>query len=71
MCPSPSGTVAEVIRPAQVIGLALQAFPAGEDGFDALLEAIRADAIYANVHTDKFGTGEIRGQLDHDSDHDD
>jgi CHRD domain len=72
MCPSPSGTVAGTIRPAQVIALSGQAFPAGEDGgFDALLEAIRADAIYANVHTDKFPLGEIRGQLDHDSDHDD
>jgi CHRD domain len=71
-CPSPSGTVAGTIRPAQVIALAGQAFPAGEDGgFDALLQAIRADAIYANVHTDKFPPGEIRGQLDHDSDHDD
>lgn len=71
ICPSPTGTVEGTIRPAQVIALAGQGFPAGEDGFDALLEAIRAGTIYANVHTDKFPSGEIRGQLDHDSDHDD
>ncbi|MGH2668966.1 MAG: CHRD domain-containing protein [bacterium] len=66
-CPSPSGTVAETITPAKVLALAPQGFPAGEDGFDALLEAIRREAIYGNVHTDKSPGGEIRGQLgDHD-----
>jgi hypothetical protein len=40
-----------------------QGFPGGEPGFDALLEALRNDAIYGNVHTDKFPSGEIRGQF--------
>jgi hypothetical protein len=40
-----------------------QGFPGGEDGFDALLEALQNDAIYGNVHTDKFPSGEIRGQF--------
>ena len=69
MCPTPSGTVEGTIGAAQVIALAAQGFPAGEDGFDALLEALRTDAIYANVHTDRFPGGEIRGQLDHDRRH--
>lgn len=62
-CPSPSGTVTGTITPAKVLALTAQGFPAGEDGFDALLEALRHDAIYGNVHTDKSPGGEIRGQL--------
>jgi len=63
ICPSPSGTVSGTITPAKVLALAGQGFPAGQDGFDALLEALQNDAIYGNVHTDKFPTGEIRGQF--------
>jgi hypothetical protein len=63
-CPSPSGTVEGTIRAANVLAVAAQGFPAGEDGFDALLEVLRREAIYANVHTDRFPAGEIRGQLD-------
>jgi CHRD domain len=62
-CPSPSGTVSGTIAPAQVLALAGQGFPGGQDGFDALLEALQNDAIYGNVHTDKFPPGEIRGQF--------
>jgi hypothetical protein len=68
-CPSPSGTVAGTITPAKVLALAPQAFPGGEGGFDALLAALRSDAIYGNVHTDLSPAGEIRGQVgDHDHD---
>jgi hypothetical protein len=68
-CPSPSGTVAGSITPAMVLALAGQGFPGGEAGFDALLAALRSDAIYANVHTDRFPPGEIRGQVgDRDDD---
>jgi len=68
-CPSPSGTVTGTILPAQVLPLAGQGFPAGQDGFDALLEALQNDAIYGNVHTDRFPSGEIRGQFgDRDND---
>jgi len=64
MCPSPSGKVTGTILPQHVIGLPAQGLPGGEDGFDAILKALRDEAIYANVHTDRFPPGEIRGQLD-------
>ena len=63
-CLSPSGKVTGTIRAQHVLALSGQGFPAGEDGFDALVEALRTGAVYANVHTDRFGPGEIRGQLD-------
>jgi hypothetical protein len=70
ICPSPSGAVSGIIRPANVLGIAAQGLPGGEAGFDALLDALRNGAIYGNVHTDRFGPGEIRGQLgDHHHDH--
>lgn len=65
-CPSPSGTVTGTIIPAHVIALPLQGFPSD---FDALVDALLNSAIYANVHTDRFGPGEIRGHVDdHDRD---
>ncbi len=67
-CPSPSGKVTGTIRPQHVLALAGQGLPAGEEGFDALLEALRTGAVYANVHTDRFAPGEIRAQLDEDDD---
>jgi hypothetical protein len=63
-CPSPSGTVTGTITPDKVLAVAAQGFPGPQDGgFDALLDALQNDAIYGNVHTDKFPTGEIRGQF--------
>jgi hypothetical protein len=69
-CPSPSGRVNGTIRPANVLGLEGQGFPDGANGgFEALIDALQSGAIYGNVHTDRFGPGEIRGQLeDHDND---
>jgi CHRD domain len=70
-CPQ-SGEVTGTIRAAQVIGPAGQGITAGE--FDELLRAIRAGVAYANVHSELFPAGEIRGQLrggDHDHDDDD
>jgi hypothetical protein len=64
-CPSPSGTVNGTITPAKVLALAAQGFPSGDDGFDALLEALRNGAIYGNVHTDRVPSGEIRGDAGH------
>ena len=62
-CPSPTGTVSGTIAPAQVLALVGQGLPAGEAGFDALLDALQNDAVYGNVHTDSFPSGEIRGQF--------
>jgi CHRD domain len=44
-----------------VIGPAGQGISAGQ--FDELVDAIRAGATYANVHTTLYPGGEIRGQI--------
>ena len=72
-CPQ-SGKVEGTIVPADVIGPASQGIAPGE--FDELVRAIRAGVTYANVHSEKFPGGEIRGQInggddDRDDDHDD
>ena len=59
-CPQ-SGTVEGTIVPADVIGPADQGIAAGE--FDELVRAIRAGVTYANVHSQKFPGGEIRGHI--------
>jgi hypothetical protein len=59
-CP-PDGTVPGTITPAQVLAQDAQGFVAGD--FDELVRAIRNGAAYVNVHTEKFGAGEIRGQI--------
>jgi hypothetical protein len=61
-CPSPSGTVTGTLHAADVIGPATQGIDPGE--FGELVRAIRAGATYANVHTAKYPTGEIRAQLE-------
>lgn len=59
-CP-PSGTVTGIISASDVIGPADQGIAAGE--LDELLRAMKHGVTYANVHTDKFPDGEIRGQI--------
>lgn len=71
-CPVPGGTVTGVINAASVVGPAGQLIAPGELG--ELIEAIRAGATYANVHTTAASggipSGEIRGQIHgHDNDH--
>ena len=44
-----------------------QGILAGE--FDELVEAIRAGATYANVHSTEFPPGEIRDQISSDDRH--
>src|SRR3954452_1579415 len=73
-CPtSTSGSVTGTIVPADVLALPAQGFNVGD--FAALVRAIRANATYANMHTAKFPSGEIRGQIKggggHDEDDDD
>jgi hypothetical protein len=67
--PTTSGTVTGTIVPADVLALPAQGFNAGD--YAALVRAIRAHAAYANVHTAKFGNGEIRGQINGGGGHDD
>lgn len=59
-CP-PSGMVTGTVTASDVIGPAGQGIAPGE--FDELLQAIRQGVTYANVHTNLFPGGEIRGQI--------
>jgi hypothetical protein len=69
-CPPLSGTISGVITPADIVGPATQGVNAGEPtAFAELVRAIRAGFTYANLHTTRFPTGEIRGQInDRDDD---
>jgi len=61
-CPGArEGTVSGTITPAQVLAVTGQGIAAGE--FEELLNAIRAGAAYANVHSTTFTPGEIRGHI--------
>jgi hypothetical protein len=60
-CPSRSGTVMGTFTATNVGGILAQDLAAGD--LPKLLEAMRAGATYANVHTRAHGGGEIRGQI--------
>jgi len=61
-CPPSPATVTGTIEPSDVIGPTAQGIDPGE--YNELLRAIRAGATYANVHSTKYPTGEIRAQLE-------
>ena len=61
-CPAQPATITGTIVPDDVIGPAGQGIDPGE--FDELVDAIRAGATYANVHTEKYLGGEVRAQLE-------
>jgi hypothetical protein len=56
-----SGTVEDSFSAADVIGPTGQGIAPAE--FNELLAAMRAGLTYANVHSNKFPGGEIRGQI--------
>jgi hypothetical protein len=59
-CPQ-RGAVRGVLGPNAVVGPTDQALGAGH--FTELVRALRAGAAYVNVHTARFPSGEIRGQI--------
>jgi hypothetical protein len=56
------GTVTGMWTPASVVGPAGQGIAPGE--WQELIRALRADAVYANVHSQTYPAGEIRDQVD-------
>ena len=67
-CPEPNGTVTGTITAGSVQSIPTQNVTAGD--FDALVDALESDTAYANVHSSKFPTGELRGQVHREGDHD-
>ena len=60
-CPTPDGTVTRTVTGADVVGPAGQGIAAGE--WAEVIAAIRAGVTYANVHSQQYQPGEIRGQI--------
>ncbi len=66
-CPAPGGTVRGSFVAGDVVGPTGQGIEPGN--LAEFRRALRAGAVYANVHTTKYQGGEIRGQLlRHDDD---
>ncbi len=61
LCPAGSATLTGTITEDDVLEIATQGIEAG--AIDELRRAVRAGVVYANVHSDLFPGGEIRGQL--------
>jgi|RhiMetdeSRZDD1v2_1073273.scaffolds.fasta_scaffold46663_6 CHRD domain-containing protein len=64
-CPNNAGTVTGTLLPANIQAIVGQNVTAGD--FDALVDALRGNAAYVNVHTTGFPVGEIRGQIRKDN----
>jgi len=60
-CPAAPATISGTIDAGDVVGPASQGIAPGE--LDELLAAMQAGVTYANVHSDTFPDGEIRGQI--------
>ena len=66
-CPQ-SGTVTGTVRGTDIEGPAAQGIAAAQGGapgeIDELIHAMKSGVTYANIHSDKFPMGEIRGQIE-------
>jgi hypothetical protein len=62
-CPAAPATISGTLTAADVVAVSGQGIDAGATGFAEILNAIRAGAAYANVHTTGHPSGEIRGPL--------
>lgn len=60
-CPASSGRVIGIISSMDVVGPSAQGVSPGD--FRALVKALHKGTAYANVHTEGFASGEIRGQI--------
>ncbi|MGH2968070.1 MAG: CHRD domain-containing protein [Solirubrobacteraceae bacterium] len=76
-CPPPPATVTDTLTADDVSAVPASAGAVtqgiGQGEFAELVRAMRAGVTYANVHSDRWPGGEIRGQFDreHDGDDDD
>jgi CHRD domain len=61
-CPAPPATITGVAHANDVIGPNGQGIEPG--AFDEIVAAMRSGFAYANVHSTKWPSGEIRGRLD-------
>lgn len=62
-CPAPPAKITGTLTAADVIARPTQGIDPGAAGLDEMIEAMRAGAAYANVHTANFPSGEIRGRI--------
>ena len=64
-CPAAtSGTVTGTLTAADIVGPMPQGIPPAPAGlFSDVVRAIKTGNAYANIHTERFGPGEIRGQI--------
>lgn len=61
-CPTPGGTVTGTLNSTGVVGPTAQGIPPGD--FAKVVDAIRNGVAYANIHTQAFPGGELRGQVE-------
>ena len=62
-CPPSPGTLAGTVTAADVVAVPAQGIAAGD--LSEVIRAMRAGKAYANVHTNAFTGGEVRGQIKH------
>lgn len=65
-CPEAPAKVTGVLTPANIVGPVGQGIDPATDaanGFEELVRLLRSGDTYANLHTTKFPSGEIRGQI--------